>query len=74
MLHGEPYWLVWRTGREPGFPPKFQHISYAAARAEADLLARENRGTQYVVLETVSAHRAVDMEVIDLRSDRGMPF
>lgn len=74
MLHGDPYWLVWRAGREPGFPPNFQHTTVGAARTEADRLARANPGVQFVVLETVSAHRAVDMEVVDLRPDRGLPF
>ncbi|MDP9910843.1 hypothetical protein J2W27_002959 [Variovorax boronicumulans] len=74
VAHGEPYWLVWRAGREPAFPPKFQHASYASGRTEADLLARENPGAQFVVLETVSAHRAVGIEVVDLRPDRGIPF
>jgi len=74
MLHADPYWLVWRTGREPMFPPNFQHRTLEAAQAEAVRLARANPGVQFVVLESVSAHRTVDLEVVDLRPDRGLPF
>ena len=74
MPHADPYWLVWRVGREPMFPPTFQHSTLEAAQAEASRLARANPGVQFVVLETVSAHRVVDMEVVDLRPDRGLPF
>ena len=74
MGQGEPYWLVCRAGREPLFPPNFQHSTVEAARAEAVRLARANPGVQFVVLESVSAHRAVDMEAVDLRPDRGLPL
>lgn len=74
MLHADPYWLVMRAGREPALASNTQHATPAAAVSEADRLARASPGVQFVVMETVSAHRAVDMEVVNLRPERGMPF
>lgn len=74
MLHGDPYWLVMRAGREPVLASTAHHTTPGAAGTEAERLAKAYPGVQFVVLETVSAHRAVDMEVVDLRPDRGMPF
>jgi hypothetical protein len=74
MLHADPYWLVIRAGREPVLASPAHHTTPGAARTEAERLAKAYQGVQFVVLETVSAHRAVDMEVVDLRPDRGVPF
>lgn len=74
MLHADPYWLVMRAGREPVLASTAQHTTPGAAATEAERLAKTYPGAQFVVLETVSAHRAVDMEVVNLRPERGMPF
>lgn len=66
-----PFWMVWREG---GGAPTYPHDSYKAASAEAERLARTQPGAKFTVLEAVSSHRAVSMEVIDLRPDRGLPF
>jgi len=68
---GEPFWMAWRVG---GLPPKFKHSSYELADAEAQRLAREHVGSEFVVLESVRSHQVRALTTIDLRPDRGLPF
>ncbi|TAM23390.1 MAG: hypothetical protein EPN60_15075 [Nevskiaceae bacterium] len=67
-----PYWLVWApTGSRP---PACRHASVESATAEAERLARAHPGQQFVVLQSVTALRVVDLERIDLMPSRPPPF
>lgn len=72
--HGIPFWMVWRAGRESGLVPNSQRELLGAAQGEATRLAAGSPGATFVVLESVTSHRAVEMEVVDLRPERGVPF
>lgn len=69
-MQREPFWLVLRAGREPQLPPNFLHSAPESARSEATRLARAHPGVEYVVLASVSAHRTVEVDVVDLRPAR----
>jgi CO/xanthine dehydrogenase FAD-binding subunit len=72
--HGIPFWLVWRSGRESGLVADSQREILEAAQREATRLAAASPGSTFVVLESVTSHRAVEMEVVDLRPERGLPY
>lgn len=67
----EPFWFVWRIG---GLPPKFKHLSFNSADIEAQRLAREHPGSEFVVLESVRSHQTQAVIITDMRPERGLPF
>lgn len=68
------FWLVWNPARNE-WPPSARHGDYATALKEAERLARNNQGQQFIVLEAVARACKVDVEVTDLRPPtEEMPF
>ena len=69
------FWLVWNYN---GGAPTVPHGSYESAHAEAERLARCNKGQKFVVMQSVTACIVDDMKIIDLRPDSqyedGIPF
>lgn len=60
----EQFWMVKGDGS-----PTMKHRSRSSAEAEARRLAQQNPGTQFFVLEAVSAWRRLDMERVTFGSD-----
>lgn len=53
------FWIVWSpTGIRP---PKRRHASYRIAVTEAERLARENPGSEFIVLEAMAARQVCTM-------------
>lgn len=69
----QPFWLVWNVS---GGAPTHQHGSFESAEKEAKRLARANKGSHFVVLETVASYVSDDIAVTDLRPEfyDGIPF
>lgn len=69
------FWLVWNYN---GGAPLVQHASYESARAEAERLARANKGLTFVVMQSATACVVDDLKIIDLCPDSeyqdGIPF
>lgn len=55
------FWMVKGEG-----PTNVIHQDLASAEREAHRLARENPGKFFYVLQTIAAHRKLDVERIDL--------
>ena len=66
-----PFWFVWNPDNRT---PKHKHETKGLAIAEAERLARMNRGETFVVLESVCARRVDDMLRIEMRPDSDIPF
>lgn len=69
-----PFWMVWN---ERGDAPRVKHPNKESAHREAERLARLNRGSTFIVLESVEALVSNDVMVVDMRpADRRdeMPF
>ncbi len=54
MMAVEKFWMVFRLGSSGA---RFQHPDEAAAMIEAERLARENPGSDFVVLEATKSFR-----------------
>ena len=61
--NGRPFWMVWCP---TGGMPRYRHDSEDSAHREAQRLARDKPGRVFVVLQSVSAYLAKDLQVIDL--------
>ncbi len=67
---GASFWLVWSpSGLRP---PKFRHRSIGEATTEAERLANEHPGREFVVLGAETSRRAAAMHRIDF--DAEIPF
>lgn len=66
-----PFWFVWNPDNRN---PQHKHETEESAIAEAERLARMNRGATFVVLESVCARRVDDMLRIEMRRDSDIPF
>ena len=62
--NGRPFWMVWCP---TGDIPRYRHDSEDSAHREAQRLSRDKPGRVFVVLQSVSAYQAKDLQVIDLR-------
>jgi hypothetical protein len=56
MSEKRKFWLVWNVN---GYPPKFKHDSEYSAIEEAERLAKENPGKEFVVLVAVLSKEAL---------------
>lgn len=63
-MDNSPFWMVWN---ERGDAPRVKHPNKASAQREAERLARLNRGSAFIVLESVQACISNDVLVVDLR-------
>lgn len=63
-LNNSPFWMVWN---ERGDAPRVRHTSKESAHREAERLARLNRGSAFIVLESVEALVSNDVMVVDMR-------
>lgn len=72
MQHREPFWLVWNP--EGYNPPQCKHNTEEGATREAERLARANPGQTFIVMESVGALVADNIQRTDLRPDSGRPF
>ncbi len=72
-IPSRPFWMVHGIGQRA---PAFAHPQRFLAEAEARRLARAHPGIVFVVLETVSAVIARDIEVVTYKRevDDGIPF
>ena len=70
-LQQQSFWMVWHVD---GFAPQKRHATLEVAVAEAERLARLNKGQTFVVLKAVCARRADDLIRIDLDPDAAIPF
>lgn len=67
-----PFWLVWNPAAQA---PTVKHWTHEGAVLEAERLARNHRGSMFIVLASVEARMVDDMRVIDMRDDRDqIPF
>jgi hypothetical protein len=64
----KPFWMVWceRAGA-----PTVKHESYAAAKAEAERLARRNEGQSFHVLEVVGSATVNRVEWVERSTRHG---
>ena len=65
------FWMVWNPY---GAAPRHKHQTEASAFAEAERLARLNKGQVFVVLESIGARLVDDMVKINMRADCDIPF
>lgn len=65
------FFMVWCIG---GSAPTRQHPDYGSAKAEAERLARANKGQAFVVLESLSRHQVQDIVSFRYNTDRDIPF
>ncbi|MBF6987237.1 hypothetical protein [Cupriavidus sp. IK-TO18] len=66
----EKFWIVWSpTGMAP---PKYRHSGYGSAVTEAERLAREHPGQEFIVLGAETARKVDNMTRTDFAV--GMPF
>jgi hypothetical protein len=75
----EPFFLVWNVDRNglrgqmlPA--PRYQHASEESAIKEAERLARQYPGQEFVVLQSVVGIKVNDIERTDLRPPLDIPF
>jgi hypothetical protein len=62
----EGFWMVWN---ENGGMPRVKHATCAAAVAEAERLARSNRGETFIVLKSYCARVTNDLQRIDMEPE-----
>lgn len=67
----KPFWVVWRMD---GGAPTYKHESRQSAELEAERLARNHRGSTFVVLESMCAKVTNDVVSIDFSDDADIPF
>ncbi len=67
----KPFWMVWSP---QGHAPTYKHASEYAARGEAERLARVHPGSQFVVLQAMSAVECTDLRRITFENDADIPF
>ena len=66
----EKFWIVWSpTGATP---PKYRHSTRGAAVSEAERLAREKPGQEFIVMGAESARKVDNMVRVDYSSE--IPF
>lgn len=65
------FWMVWNPD---GNAPRYKHRTEEAAFAEAERLARTNKGQVFVVLESAGARLVDDMVKINMKADCDIPF
>jgi len=66
------FWIVWSpTGSRP---PSHRHATEAAARNEADRLARAIPGAEFFVLEAKGCARKVEVQWSEAVEPAEMPF
>jgi len=71
MNKDKSFWFVWNSDGEA---PKYRHGSYDSALNEATRLARQCRGQEFIVLESVVSVKVNDTIVTDLRPEIVIPF
>lgn len=57
MSKKRKFWLVWSVN---GYPPKFKHDSEYSASQEAERLAKENPGSEFVVLVALHSKKTLE--------------
>lgn len=70
-MKAKTFWLVWCHN---GGSPTFKHQNYWGAQNEAQRLARENPGKQFVVLEATHAFEVTNMLQTEFSQDEEIPF
>ena len=65
------FWLVWNP---EGGPPTHEHPTEESAFAEAQRLARSNRGRKFVVLRAITHFVVDDMQRVDYEEIDDLPF
>lgn len=68
-MSDSPFWMVWNPN---GHAPTYAHHTKAAAVAEAERLARGNRGQTFFVLQALSKSVSIDIKTTTLGD--GVPF
>lgn len=67
----KPFWMVWNP---QGYNPTREHETLESAQREAERLARQCRGQNFVVLESVEVVTVDDVKRTDLRPTPEPPF
>jgi hypothetical protein len=65
------FWMVWNVGNRA---PAYKHHSLKDAEIEAERMAKINPGSEFVVLEAVSACKYVTPVTWVQLSDEDIPF
>lgn len=65
------FWCVWCEG---GGPPTVKHRGYAAAKAEAQRLARAHPGLRFVVLAATVGFLKADLIETRFEDENEIPF
>ena len=66
-----PFWFVWNPLARI---PQYRHPRQADAVSEAERLARQHPGQEFIVLQSVCSRRVAGMEYTDLRPQDECPF
>lgn len=67
MPEKKTFWMVWTSA---GHAPRARHETLELAQKEADRLARNNVGTEFVVLKSVYSYHAKAMLTIEQHYDQ----
>lgn len=66
-----PFWFVWNPA---GHAPTYKHFNEGEAIREAERLAKQNPGQDFIVLQSVTLYRKDDVLRINLRARDDAPF
>lgn len=72
-LMNEAFYLVWNP--KTGYT-QFRHKTRAEAQKEAERMAKNNRGEEFIVLAPLSSSKVVDVETVGFRytGEDDIPF
>lgn len=71
-MNGREFWIVWNP--DSSRAPRVRHACESAAIHEAERLAMENHGYEFVVLKAVTGRRVKSMVTIDYNVEAVEPF